>query len=75
MIIWLSSYPKSGNTWLRSLISSYYFTRDGNFEFEILKNIPQFPKKDFFKLIIELEINALKKVHNFCLFSLFLWTF
>ena len=49
MIIWISSYPKSGNTWLRSLISSYYFTKDGNFEFGILKNIPQFPKKDFFK--------------------------
>ena len=48
MIIWISSYPKSGNTWLRSLISSYYFTEDGNFKFEILKNISQFPQKKFF---------------------------
>ena len=49
MIIWISSYPKSGNTWLRSLISSYYFTEDGNFKFEALKNISQFPQKKYFK--------------------------
>ena len=23
MILWLSSYPKSGNTWVRSLIANY----------------------------------------------------
>ena len=23
MILWLASYPKSGNTWLRALISNY----------------------------------------------------
>ena len=49
MIIWIASYPKSGNTWLRSLISSYYFTSNGKFEFENLKNISQFPQKKFFK--------------------------
>ena len=31
MIIWLASYPKNGNTWLRSLISAYYYTKDGIF--------------------------------------------
>ena len=25
MIFWIASYPKSGNTWLRALISSYYY--------------------------------------------------
>ena len=29
MIIWVSSYPKSGNTWVRSFLTSYYFTEDG----------------------------------------------
>lgn len=51
MIVWLSSYPKSGNTLLRSLISTYMFTKDGNFNFENLKNIPQFPDLQFFKNI------------------------
>ncbi|MDC1091213.1 sulfotransferase domain-containing protein [Candidatus Pelagibacter ubique] len=43
MIIWLASYPKSGNTFLRSLLTAYLFTKDGNFNFEVLKNINQFP--------------------------------
>ena len=28
MIIWLASYPKSGNTWVRSFISSIYKSDD-----------------------------------------------
>ena len=49
MIIWLASYPKNGNTWLRSLLSAYYFTKNGNFiNDKILKNIPQFPEKRYF---------------------------
>ncbi len=49
MIIWLASYPKSGNTFVRSLLSAYLFTKDGNFNFESLKNISQFPDITFFK--------------------------
>ena len=49
MIIWLASYPKSGNTWLRSLLSSYYFSRNGEFNFELLKKIDQFPSVNYFK--------------------------
>jgi len=49
MIIWLSSYPKSGNTWLRSLLASYYFSKEGDFNFNLLKNIDQFPSYDYFK--------------------------
>ena len=49
MIIWISSYPKSGNTWLRSLISNYYFSKDGNFNFNLIKQIESFPSSKFFK--------------------------
>ncbi len=46
MIIWLSSYPKNGNTWLRSLISAYYYSNDGLFIGDKnLRNIEQFPTK------------------------------
>ena len=47
MIIWIASYPKSGNTWVRSLISSYLFSEDGKFDFRFLNNIKQFSSKDF----------------------------
>ena len=49
MIIWLASYPKSGNTFLRSLLTAYLFTKDGNFNFEVLKNINQFPNNATFE--------------------------
>jgi hypothetical protein len=48
MIIWLASYPKSGNTWLRSIITSLLYTDSGEFKIELLKKIPQFPvERDF----------------------------
>jgi hypothetical protein len=49
MIIWIASYPKSGNTWLRSLISSYYFSKKGFFDQNYLKLIDQFPAKKYFE--------------------------
>ena len=49
MIIWIASYPKSGNTFVRCLLASYFFTKDGNFNFECLRRISQFPDLKFFK--------------------------
>ena len=59
MIIWLSSYPKSGNTWLRSLLASYYFSKEGDFNFNLLKNIDQFPSYDYFKNYDKTFINPI----------------
>ena len=49
MIIWLASYPKSGNTFVRAFLSSYYYSEDGNFDFNLLEHIKQFPNEEFFK--------------------------
>ena len=49
MIIWIVSYPKSGNTWVRSFLSAYYYSKDGDFNFKLLKNIEQYPQKKFLK--------------------------
>ena len=43
MIFWIASYPKSGNTYVRTFLSSYYFSKKGKFEFDLLLNIKQFP--------------------------------
>ena len=48
MIFWIASYPKSGNTWLRTLISAYYYSKDGKFTQNLIKNIGQFPEKKHF---------------------------
>tara|TARA_B100000989_G_scaffold286543_1_gene255279 strand:+ start:4874 stop:5713 length:840 start_codon:yes stop_codon:yes gene_type:complete len=48
MILWLASYPKSGNTFLRSFLSTFFFSEDGVFNFELLDNIKQYPQPAFF---------------------------
>lgn len=46
-IVWISSYPKSGNTFLRAMLSAFFYSREGIFKQEYLKNISEFPR-DFF---------------------------
>ena len=48
MIFWIASYPKSGNTWLRALLSAYYYSESGVFDDSLLKKIKQFPTKEYF---------------------------
>ena len=55
MIIWLASYPKSGNTYVRAFLSAYYFSDNGQFDFSQISNIDQFPHEKFFN----------QKVNNF----------
>ena len=56
MIIWLTSYPKSGNTWVRIFLSSLLYSKDSEIDLEVLKNIRTFPKtKDFIGLCDDLQ--------------------
>ncbi|MDC3055328.1 sulfotransferase domain-containing protein [Candidatus Pelagibacter sp.] len=58
MIIWIASYPKSGNTYIRSFIASYYFSKKGKFSLNLLSNILQFPSVKFSKKNIYSEEEA-----------------
>ena len=49
MIFWIASYPKSGNTWLRALLSAYFYSHDGNYNEDLLKQIDQFPVRKYFE--------------------------
>ena len=56
MIIWIASYPKSGNTWIRALVSTYlYAIKDGEFNFDLLKTIPKFTQDKYFSPLLKLE--------------------
>ncbi len=61
MIVWLASYPKSGNTLLRSILSSYFFSNDGKFNFENLYQITQFPLLEHFTSI-DVDLNEDKAI-------------
>mgnify|MGYP003706985333 FL=1 len=61
MIIWLASYPKSGNTYVRAFLSAYYFSKDGHFDFNQISNIKQFPDKEFLNQKTENVLEASKQ--------------
>ena len=65
MFVWLASYPKSGNTLTRSLLAAYFFSEDGIFNFELIKNIKQFPKTELFsKMGIDIK-NEKEVIKNY----------
>ena len=61
MIIWISSYPKSGNTWVRSFISTLLFSKDGEANLNNIKKTYQFPLRSHFKNILD-DFHSLKKI-------------
>jgi hypothetical protein len=52
-IVWIASYPKSGNTWIRSLLSNLFYSEGENFDFSMLKKITNFDKPFFYKPVID----------------------
>ena len=68
MILWLASYPKSGNTFVRALLSNYL--NDENIDaFTKMKGIQSFPKKNSFEGIVNED---LIKKDKYQLFKYFL---
>jgi len=68
MIIWIASYPKSGNTWLRSIITSLLYTTDGIFDFKLIKKIKQFPTRNQFQDFTK-NFNDINEISKFWLLA------
>ena len=61
MIIWIASYPKSGNTWVRFFILSLLLGNKREINLDHLKNIEQFPSKSQF-VGLEIDLKNLREV-------------
>ena len=63
MIMWLASYPKSGNTWVRTILSALEFTDDGIYDPKYLSKIDKFPSKQYFHEFTDKyhDVHELKK--------------
>ena len=59
MIIWIASYPKSGNTWVRSFLGTYLYSSDGQFNHNLMHKIHEFPDSQILKKYIDI-----KNFHN-----------
>ena len=59
-IFWIASYPKSGNTWMRAIISSIFFSINGKFIFDYFKYIQSFDLDKRFEFVKKIN----KKDYN-----------
>ena len=65
-LIWISSYPKSGNTWVRYFLSNYFYNKKKlDLDFDILKNIDKFPPQKYLKELVK-ETDLIKNAYNIC---------
>ncbi len=64
MIIWLASYPKSGNTWLRFFIVSLLLKENNEVSLKHLEGIKQFPTNYHFRgfNLSKLDLGNLNKI-------------
>ena len=63
MIIWIASYPKSGNTWVRSFLTSLLYSKNGINDFSKLNKITQFPNKYQFKNLVS-DLQNVKEIYR-----------
>ena len=62
---WITSYPKSGNTWLRLIIGGLFFTDNGKIEnFEVLKKIPKIDTLKNFEFVKDISMEDYKIIFS-----------
>ena len=64
MIIWIASYPRSGNTWIRSLVTTHLYLDNNKSVFENIKKITNFPNILHFKGIFEINQFTKEEILN-----------
>lgn len=65
MIIWLASYPKSGNTWVRVFLNTLFYTKDNDSDLNNLF-IGQFPNRKHFENIVD-NVDDLNEFSKNCI--------
>ena len=61
-IFWVASYPRSGNTWMRAILSSLFFTEDGQFNFNLLNYIKHFENAGKYDFVRTLNVDDFSKL-------------
>ncbi len=64
MIVWIASYPKSGNTWIRSFLYSLLYSKNDIPDLDKIDVIDQYPTKKYFKKFIK-NFNNFKEMSKY----------
>ena len=73
-IFWISSYPKSGNTLFRAIISSLFFSDNGLFDLSMLKHTSQFEMRRRLNIIKDINKDDFLKTGDLKILSKY-WQF
>ena len=68
MIIWIASYPKSGNTWVRAFITSLLFKKEKGTSFKDLININIYPRRVLLKNYTD-NFNDIEEISKYWLLT------
>ena len=68
-IIWIASYPKSGNTWLRSIISAMFLNNEGKFNFNLLNKINSYDIPLRYDFVKDISKNDYEKLDDLNILS------
>ena len=63
-IFWVASYPRSGNTWMRAILSSLFFAEEGKFNFNLLNHIRHFENADKYDFVRTLSMHDFSKLNE-----------
>ena len=64
MIVWIASYPKSGNTWIRSFLYSLLFSNEHMPDLDKIDIIDQYPARKHFKKYVT-NFNNFKEISKY----------
>lgn len=68
-IFWIASFPKSGNTLIRAILASLFFSKDGKFTFHLLDKIKLLEDVNVLQFIESLNYNDYKNLSDFKILS------
>ena len=63
-IFWLASYPRSGNTWMRAILSGLFFSESGKFDFNLLNYIKHFENPEKYGFVKKLNEDDFHKLNE-----------
>jgi len=68
-IFWIASYPKSGNTLVRAIITSLFFSKNGLFNLQMLKHSSQFEMRKRLDIVKQINKNDFLQLDNLKILS------
>ena len=73
MIIWLASFPKSGNSWVRAILISIFFTKNGKFDLSLFPKIKYFDKIENYNFVKDVNVNDFNNLNKLSIIAKY-WT-